>query len=585
MPLKSFGNIQYAALAAFLGLGLGESAWALSACQPAFAWPEWGRAGFWLAGALAGILWALAQGLAWRMAFSWEISPALCLGALSLIPCALGWLWPLVQKFPLPSPHDFPLRKLEILLAGQGILSLGLGGCLGLFRVWSRDSLKFLSPRSAALRLAGLSLVVYFFTGAWTASFNLTGDSPHYLLLSHSLAYDRDFDLANNFKRKDYLNFYDRELKPQDPAQADGRQVSEHKPLLPLLLMPGYRALGLRGALWTLALLAASGGGLFYLICVALGFSRKLCLLGWALFCFSAPWWVHSQMVLTEMPGGLLFLCALAAWQGLLPAWAAFVACGLTAWLNIHFYPVALALCLMTACLERKKGLARALAPVLLVGLSFGLSLVFNRFMFGSLNPQESYQQRGLGWSEVIKPGLMIRHLSGLMLDQEYGWFPFVPATALAFFGAWSYWFKDRQVLAQLLLPILVYLGPLVCFPWWYSAMAPNRYLICLMPAVTILTLQAWRQWGDLNLFKVLAALSVGWGLLMAVVPWFSWAKANGSNWLLVILGRLVGADLAPWFPSFMLERRISYLWVLAFAVALVLAGRRLGKPEGPYES
>src|SRR4051812_11138727 len=37
---------------------------------------------------------------------------------------------------------------------------------------------------------------------------NITGDEPYYLLMTHSLVYDHDLALSNNYKNKDFTKFY-----------------------------------------------------------------------------------------------------------------------------------------------------------------------------------------------------------------------------------------------------------------------------------------------------------------------------------------------------------------------------------------
>ena len=87
-----------------------------------------------------------------------------------------------------------------------------------------------------------LPFVVYVAMLPWTtAQRPPDGDAPHYLLLTHSLAYDFDTDLRNNYEQGDSLAFMGLRLEPQlgDPEGADGELYSRHNVLLPLL--PGWR--------------------------------------------------------------------------------------------------------------------------------------------------------------------------------------------------------------------------------------------------------------------------------------------------------------------------------------------------------
>ena len=53
-----------------------------------------------------------------------------------------------------------------------------------------------------------LPLLVYMAIVPWSgAQREPDGDEPHYLLIAHSLAYDLDTDLANNYAEEDSLTF------------------------------------------------------------------------------------------------------------------------------------------------------------------------------------------------------------------------------------------------------------------------------------------------------------------------------------------------------------------------------------------
>jgi hypothetical protein len=527
-----------------------------------------------------GAAWAWSMALAGNFFFSWHPLWGLRAGAVSLVPALLGFAWPLILRFPVPPPHDLPVRKLEILLAAQTLLSLWLALGMSLFGLVRSGWLASQAPGHAVLRLFGLAWLVYLASGLWVGQWNVTGDSPHYLLITHSLAYEQDVELSKNYMDKDWRRFYDRaQLQPQVPAQKDGRQYAEHKPGLPLVLAPAYRALGQAGAVWMLAAMAALGGALLYLLLLRLGFSWNLSLLGWALLSFTAPWWAHSSIVLVEMAGGLLMLAGLAALKGALPGWLALLFAACLPWLSVRYNFPALALATAFGLVHAGKRPARLILSWGITGLSLLGVWAFEARHFASLNPAESYSQRNLGLSDLIKPWDIPRHVSGLLLDQEYGWLPFAPVFFLSFLGLWSWWRRDRAFFWQMAGISLAYLGPVACFPWWFGDMAPNRYLVCLAPVFCLTALEAWRAWGNRAGFALLATISFAWGILMTILPWLCWSKQNGQNWLLRIAGKMVGLNLTAFFPSFMIPKPDSYLWVLALVLLLGFGAKRLGSP------
>lgn len=80
----------------------------------------------------------------------------------------------------------------------------------------------------------------YFFISLWFNYANQpTGDEPIYLLVSHSIIYDRDIDLKNNFQNKDYKNFYKGELQSRE-LEINGKEYSYHPVFYSFVILPFY---------------------------------------------------------------------------------------------------------------------------------------------------------------------------------------------------------------------------------------------------------------------------------------------------------------------------------------------------------
>jgi hypothetical protein len=105
-----------------------------------------------------------------------------------------------------------------------------------------------LSTRRRVAFLFLVSLLV-FNAGAFlmvSAGANFSGDEPHYLLIGHSLLKDGDFDLANNYARRDYSHFMKFEGRIEAhavPGAKPGTRFSFHSPGVSFLMLPFY-ALG-----------------------------------------------------------------------------------------------------------------------------------------------------------------------------------------------------------------------------------------------------------------------------------------------------------------------------------------------------
>src|SRR5437773_1802260 len=89
-----------------------------------------------------------------------------------------------------------------------------------------------------------VAVVCFLFT--WTLTthgkYSASGDEPHYLMVAHSLVYDRDLDLANNYAHDDGRWFGHDHLQagPHVRLAHTGHLLSVHDIGLPLLVLPVY---------------------------------------------------------------------------------------------------------------------------------------------------------------------------------------------------------------------------------------------------------------------------------------------------------------------------------------------------------
>src|SRR5437588_3943390 len=89
-----------------------------------------------------------------------------------------------------------------------------------------------------------VGLVCFLFT--WTLTthgkYSVSGDEPHYLMVTHSIAYDRDLDLSNNYAHDDgrWFGHDHLEAGPHARIARTGQLLSVHDIGLPVLLIPPY---------------------------------------------------------------------------------------------------------------------------------------------------------------------------------------------------------------------------------------------------------------------------------------------------------------------------------------------------------
>ncbi|MEJ2086038.1 MAG: hypothetical protein P8Y44_10240, partial [Acidobacteriota bacterium] len=211
---------------------------------------------------------------------------------LGLVPAADKVPWLLIAGLVLLLAH----RVGRLLLALRGSLGASL-------------------PARPPWPFFALPLVVYLAILPWSVSkHSPDGDEPHYLLLTHSLAFDLDTDLANNYAGDDSLSFIDRRLKPQlgDPVGRNGELYSRHNMLLPLVLAPAYRLFGPLGALGIMAALTAAV--CWAMLALASHYTPNHpgeAVAAYAILAFTAPLLLYSYQIWVEVPAALLTLIVL----------------------------------------------------------------------------------------------------------------------------------------------------------------------------------------------------------------------------------------------------------------------------------
>ena len=133
-----------------------------------------------------------------------------------------------------------------------------------------------------------------------------TADEPQYLLTAISLATDHDLDIDDELADGRWRAFHALPLPTQTEPLTDGRRISPHDPLLPLLLAAPVAVGGWVGAK---AAMAVMTGLLAALLCWTavrrLGVPVATAALAAALFACSPPLAVYGSQVYPELPAAL----------------------------------------------------------------------------------------------------------------------------------------------------------------------------------------------------------------------------------------------------------------------------------------
>ncbi len=452
-----------------------------------------------------------------------------------------------------------------------------------------------------------LPFLAYLAILPWSADHRQPdGDEPYNLLITHSLAYDFDADLTNNYAHGDWRFFMKRPIEPQpgDPVGPHGERYSRHNDLLPMVLAPAYRVAGKEGALATMAALAAALAWLT--LRLTRHYARALpaeALGAWAVLAFAPPLLLYATEVWVEVPAALLTVLALdrILAQKRLPGPSATGGgrWGWKGWLGI-----ALPVLLLPLVKIRFMLLS---APLLVLGWWYGGRQRRTFWVLGGLlvavaggillhntllyrNPLKIHS-----WEEVepYQHGLAAYALglSGLLWDSAFGLFGAAPVWLLVLPAALLFLPRRRWALPVHLVVLLTpYLMVVVPRTEWYGGWSPPfRYGLVMLPlfAVALVPLFAQRERpGARALLTALAASTLALTLLWVVEPGWTYNFAHGRTYLLDHLTERLGEDVIRFFPSSIRPRPATWLWPLATLVLLPLfwwlptrerAGQRTG--------
>jgi hypothetical protein len=266
---------------------------------------------------------------------------------------------------------------------------------------------KFISlpPQKKLLILFLISLIVYNLGSAVMLSegITLSGDEPHYMIISQSLFEDGDFALANNYAARDYRKYMPPTTR-LDPhiAPRTGGEHSFHSPGLSILLLPFYALGSLFGGKLQL-FIVRFGMSLFgvllglqvYLYAREKWRKEKAALALWAVFSFTSPIFFHALHIYPEIVV-TLFSLIIFRWLRFSQPLSRFqlFAMGLMLSLFVWLHAVKYTLILIPLffyCLRellRKRRIGPGILYFLSIPVILGLlHVLFSYSLYGSISP------------------------------------------------------------------------------------------------------------------------------------------------------------------------------------------------------
>ena len=328
-------------------------------------------------------------------------------------------------------------------------------------------------------------------------------DETEYLLSALSLAEDGDLDISDELAERRWRSFRDVEPPTQTMALPDGRRISPHDPLLPVLLAAPMGWAGWVAAKAVLALLAGALAALAVWVAVRrLGVPPRLAGIGVALGSASAPLAVYGQQVYPELPAALAVLLAVAALTGPTTRGAlGLVVASVTAlpWLSVKYVPVAVVVAILAAVRWRRAGLRRhaAAAGGALAVLALGY-LAVHRAVWGGWTVYASgdhFAQSGELSVVGAQPDYLGRsvRLVALLVDRGFGLVPWQPVWVLTVPALAALAAQRRRIagVATLVAPLLpgvftaTFLALTMHGYWW-----PGRQLVVVLPVAGLVVLR-----------------------------------------------------------------------------------------------
>ena len=402
-----------------------------------------------------------------------------------------------------------PGRMPAAFLIWSGPLSILVWVAVGLMMWHGRRrrrhyTLLFLPPMPVC---AGLLALLLFGAAAWrTAPSALSGDEPHYLVITQSLLLDGDIDIGNNHQRRDYHAYYLGPLAPHVQRKSrSGAMYSVHAPGLSALVLPAFAVAGYRGVVLFLLVVAAVGSALAWWLAWLATRRTDAAWFGWATVTLPVTAVFNSFTVYPDGVGGVLALTGLWALlradderqsgaDRLAPWFWHGVALAMLPWLHTRFATIAggFGAVILLRLSSTRRAPAKAVAFLSVPALSAMLWFGFFIALYGRPDPTAPYGPGEMGSMRWIPGGL-----AGLLFDQRFGLLPYAPVVAFGFVGLWMMLRRpeSRRLAIECLFVAVPYLLTVTHFAmWWGGWSAPARFAAPVLPLLVVPAAVCWAR-------------------------------------------------------------------------------------------
>ncbi len=416
----------------------------------------------------------------------------------------------------------------------------------------------------------------------------LSGDEPHYLMMSQSLVEDHDLDLKNNVTDKTYMKFLPVELRFHGMIN-QGKYRSFHLPGISFLMAPCFAVYDLLGG--------SVPADLFFRLCAALlnaffamGLFQALRVITpgkgnsslFLLFLTTFPLVFHAVHLYPELPAATLMIYAYLFHRGRNSSFLPGLLLAFIPWLHLKYgLPAALlALFIMMAIWRQgAKDRMRRLGLFLISPtVSLLLLSLYSKALYGAWNPVLISPEKNFFSIPLL---LKAETLLSFFLDQRDGLLLYAPLLllfALACKRKTREEIKDFPLWSGIFL-LYVLLHAHTTVRGGYSPAARPLLFVAWIMAIFVAAFGKHADpGGQRTLFRLLAGLTVFASIWLFYYPLFLYQPVTRevtqrASGLLAFLSS-EAVDLAALFPSFLKKDNSTYLpdWIWLGMLTLAMA-------------
>lgn len=388
----------------------------------------------------------------------------------------------------------------------------------------SRNKPEHLQTKKKPFALINIVLVVLVFLSLLGIRLYVnqmvTGDEPHYLLMTYSLVHDHDLNLRNNYLDNNYLSFYPNPgLGPQgNPAIINlnnPKVYSVHGFGLPLFLFTGFLIDAKNGAVVEMVLLATLVIVLVYIWTYQVTKRRLYSYIGalLLLICYffnGVSGYIYPDMLIAALSLGILI--ALNKYHR--RVWAQVLLgfmMGFLVWVHFKTLDIVLPALVVESYLLYKSDRK-------LPWISYGIFAVFIAYYyytlrkwFGAWSIQETWG--GQGSQPATLTASPLNTIPAMLFDVNRGLIVYQPICLLLFVGLAPWFKKNKRSFLIGTLVIVPSIFILSIYTQWYGGGAEtgrqiDDFLPAIFPAIPCAIMALKKPWQKITVL-ILALLSL----------------------------------------------------------------------------